>query len=251
MNCSTLRRNRLAADHPSTLPPLEARHLAECPVCSAWHGRLVRLEQRLPAVPVPACPVPPDLLAQIRTPSVRLAWASRPTGHRRNLQGGRQKLALAFSLAASLAIFAAGWWAWPHFPADRPVVAVADSYEKQRDIKIAGAPTPAARAGALADLADAWLAEASRKPDDPARLAVLAGHFERLVHEDLMHHVRQVSPGERRLLASGLLRRLGRVESEASRLAVEWQSRHAKSVASLHRIAASAREADRRLREFI
>ena len=248
MNCSTLRRNRLAADHPSTLPPLEARHLAECPACSSWHGRLVRLEQHLPSVPVPACPVPPDLLAQIRTPSLRLAGRVH---HPRNLQGGRQKLALAFSLAASLAIFAVGWWAWPQFPPARPVAAVADGYQKQLNAKIAGLTTPAARAGALADLADDWLAEARRKPDDSARLAVLAVYFERLVREDLMHHVHQVSPGERRLLAEGLIARLGHVESEASRLAVEWQGRHTNSVAALQRIAASARDAERRLRGFI
>jgi hypothetical protein len=248
MNCSTLRRNRLAADHPPTLPPEEATHLAGCPACSAWHGRLVRLERRLPSLPVPACPVPPDLLAQIRTSPLRPA---RHHAHPRNVQGGRQKLALAFSLAASLAVFAVGWWAWPQFPPGRPVVAAADGYPKQRDARIAGAPTPSARAGALVDLADDWLAEARRKADDPAGLAVLAGHFERLVTEDLMEHVRQVSPGERRLLASRLADRLGKVESEASRLAVEWRSGHATSVASLRRIAASAREADRRLRVFI
>ena len=247
MNCSTLRHNRLAADHPSPLP-LEASHLAECPACSAWHGRLVLLEQRLPSIPVPACPVPPDLLAQIRTPAVRLAGRAH---HPRNVQGGRQKLALAFSLAASLAVFAVGWWAWPHFPPARPVAVVADGYRKTVNDKIAGLTTPAARAGALAELADKWFAEASRKSDDPAGLAALAVDFERLVREDLMDHVGQVSPGERRDLASKLRLRLGHVESEASSLAVEWQSRNAKSVASLRRIAASAREADRRLQKFI
>lgn len=250
MNCSTLRRNLLAADHPSQPAPPEEGHLATCPACSTWHGRLVRLELRLSALPVPACPVPMDLLAQIRTPSVRFPGGIRPAGHPRDLQGGRQKLALAFSLAASLAIFAVGWWAWPRLQPDRPIAAVADTYQKQRDAKIARASTPAERAGALADLADDWLAEARLMPHDPARLAVLAGHFDRLVHEDLMHYVRQVSPGERRTLATNLVRRLGGVESEASRLAVEWRYRHTNSVASLQRIAASAREADRRLRLF-
>jgi hypothetical protein len=251
MNCSTLRRNLLAADHPSEPSPPEKGHLAACPVCSKWHGRLVRLERHLPALLVPACPVPLDLLAQIRTPSIRFPGRVRPAGHPRNLQGGRQKLALAFSLAASLAIFAVGWWAWPRVQPDRPIAAVSDTYQKQRDAKIDRASTPAERAGALADLADDWLAEARQKPHDSARLAVLAGHFERLVREDLMHYVLQVSPGERRILAKDLARRLGGLESEASRLAVEWQSHHANSVASLHRIAASAREADRRLRLFI
>jgi hypothetical protein len=251
MNCSTLRRNLLAADLPAQPSPPEEGHLAACPACSVWHSRLVRLERRLPALLVPACPVPPDLLAQILTPSIRFPGGVRPAGHPRNLQGGRQKLALAFSLAASLAIFAVGWWAWPRLEPHRPVAALADTYQKQRDAKIARASTPAERAGALADLADDWLAEARQKPHDSARLAVLAGHFEFLVREDLIKYVRQVSPGERRILALNLARRLGGVESEASRLAVEWQSRHANSVASLHRIAASAREADRRLRLFI
>jgi hypothetical protein len=251
MNCSTLRRNRLAADLPSTLPPAEARHLAACPACNAWHARLVRLEQRLPALPVPACPVPADLLAQIRTPALRLAGRHRPSSRPRNLQGGRQKLALAFSLAASLAIFAVGWWAWPQLPPDRPVVASNDAYQKKVYAQIVGVKSPAERAGRLADLADKWFAEARQKPDDPARLAVLAGDFDRLVHEDLILHVRQVAPGDQQRLAADLRRRLGHVESEAARLSVEWQSRHVKAVASLQRIAASAREADKRLRLFV
>ena len=251
MNCSTLRRNLLAAECPSQPSPSDEGHLAACPACSAWHGRLVRLERRLPAIPVPVCPVPQDLLSQLRSPSIRFPGAVRPFGHPRNPQGGRQKLALAFSLAASLSVFAVGWWAWPQLGADRPVAAVAESYQEKLDNKLANAFTPAARAGALADLAEDWLAEARQKPHDAARLAVLAGHFDRMVHGDLMNHVRQVSPGERHLLASKLALRLGGLESEASRLAVEWQYRHADSVVSLRRIAASAREADRRLRLLI
>ena len=250
MNCSTFRRNLLAIADPSTPATPEGSHLAACPGCSAWHRRLMRLEQHLPVLPVPACPVPSSLLAQIRSPGTRLASHPLPSAHPRNLQGGRQKLALAFSLAASLAIFAVGWWAWPHVQPDRPRPAVA-SYQSRLDSKLAGASKPSARAGALADLADDFLAEARQKPNDPARVAVLAGYFDRLVHEDLMLHLRQVSPGERPILASTLARRLGNVESEASRLASEWQSLHPKSVASLHRIAASAREADRRLRLFL
>jgi hypothetical protein len=194
--------------------------------------------------------VPADLLAHIRTPALRLAGRHRPASRPRNLQGGRQKLALAFSLAASLAIFAVGWWAWPQLPPARPVV-LAEGYTRERDARIAKAATPAARAGALADLADEWFAEARQKPDDPARLAVLAGRFDRLVHEDLMRQVRLVAPGEQQRLAADLRRRLGHVESEAARLSVEWQSRHVKAVASLQRIAASAREADKRLRLFV
>ena len=248
MNCSTFRRSLLATDQPSAPAPSEGSHLVACPSCSAWHRRLVRLEARLATLPVPACPVPPSLLAQIRTPALRIAVGTRPSGHRRDLQGGRQKLALAFSLAASLAVFALGWWAWPHLETTRPVASAADTYEALKRQKLEHATTPVERSEALVGLADDFLAEARRKPNDPARLAILAGYFDRLVHEDLMPQLRQVSPGERRLLASSLSRRLVSVESEASRLAVDWQSRHSQSAVSLHRIAASAREADRRLR---
>ena len=248
MNCSTFRRNLLATDYPSAPTPPEGSHFVACPACSAWHRRLVRLEQRLPNVPVPACPVPASLLAQIRTPALRLAGGTRLAGHRRNLQGGRQKLALAFSLAASLAVFALGWWAWPHLETTRPVASAADSLEVRIFSKIQHASTPVERAEALAGLAEEFLAEAIQKPNDPAMLAVLARDFERLVHEELMQHLRQVSPGERRNLALELSRRLGSIESKASRFAVVWQSRHSQSAAALLRIAASAREADRRLR---
>ncbi len=248
MNCSTFRRNLLAADHPSAPAPSDGSHLVACPVCSAWHRRLVRLEQQLPTLPIPACPVPPSLLAQIHLPALRIAAGSRPSGHRRNLQGGRRKLALAFSLAASLAIFALGLWAWPHLQTTRPVASVPDSYETGVSQKIEHASTPTQRAEALVGLADDYLAEAGQKPNDHARIDVLAKRFDRLVHEDLMRHLREVSPGERKILASALARRLGKVESEASRLAIAWQSSHPKSADALRRIATSARAADNRLR---
>ena len=246
MNCSTLRRNLLAADHPAAPSAVEAGHIASCAACRAWHGRLVHLEKRLPTLLVPACPVPSSLLGQIRSPTVRLA------SHPRDPQMGRQKLALAFSLAASLAVFSVGWWAWPRIQSDdHPATVVAESYQSRRDHELAHAKTPVERAGALTDLADDFLAEARRQANDPARLAVLAAHFDRLVREDLMDHVRRVSPGERGPLVTTLTRRLGSIESEASRLAADWQVRHASSAAALRRIAVSAREADRRLRAIV
>ena len=97
-------------------------------------------------------------------------------------------------------------------------------------------------------LADDFLAEASQKPNDHAGIDVLAKYFDRLVREDLRRYLDKVSPGERKILASTLAQRLGKVESEASRLAVAWQASHPKSADALQRIATSARAADRRLR---
>jgi hypothetical protein len=247
MNCSTLRRNLLSRECPEALGTAEARHLADCPGCRVWHRRLVRLEQLLPLVAVPPCPVPSSLLELRPGSAGRVLVPAPPSGRSRKLEGSRQKLALAFSLAASLAVFTLGWWAWPALPPQaRPVAA--DPYVTQRDQRVTRLATPSLRAAALADLADDFLAEVRLKGNDPARVGVLAGHFDRLVREDLFVQVQLVAPADRRAVASSLSRRLGQVESEASRLAVEWEKRHTRCVASLRRIAASAREADRKLR---
>src|SRR5262245_11527045 len=119
MNCDITRRRLLAAERPDAPDAAVRQHLAGCPSCRGLQRRVVEVEQSLPLLPVPPpsgpaatlqlvlrAPFEPSLPVPIQAPRPPSPWGPRTVG--------RQKVAVAFALAAALAVFAVGWWAWPH-----------------------------------------------------------------------------------------------------------------------------------------
>jgi hypothetical protein len=252
MSCAATRERLLGSEQPDRPAAEERRHLAGCPSCRAWHRRLVGLEQHIPLLPVPPSRPPAALFARILRPAGAPLLTPHPallSSFRPRREGARQKLALALALAASLALFAVGWWAWPHHaaPAARPALA---RYAERRDRALATARTPQHRVERLTDLADELLAEVRTHPDRPDRAAELASHFRQLVGHDLPWHAGQLPPADRRAALLSVADRLGKIESEASRLAADWRGQHAAVGASLRQIADAAREADSGLRRL-
>lgn len=260
MNCAAVRHTLLASERPDRPGPDESDHLRTCPACRDWLARLTRLEQQIRRLPAPDVPPPADLFAWIDQatadpPRLIVPLPSLRTPPPTRSEGARQKLALAFSLAATLALFTLGWWAWPHHtqpadPAGTPVAA-ADAYQLRRTQRLRQAHTPRERVGVVVDLADECLAEARLLGPRPDAVARLADQYDRLIEWDLVRLAADLPPADRPIVLAPLGERLRRTESEASRLAAEWDAPHAASAASVRRIATTARDADRRLRLLV
>jgi hypothetical protein len=245
MSCTTIRQRLLASERPDQPGAAEAAHLSRCPACRAWLHRLARLEEMLPQLPVPPSEPPAGLLEMLRAaplrPLVRPTLLPLYPVPRR--EGARQKLALAAALAAALALFALGWWALPHtVPPDAPPQ---DAFRTVVAGRLENARTPHERVAALARLSDELVAEACARPGD-ARLAELALHFRVVVMRDLPQHAREVPGTDRAAVLGPVASRLGRVESEVSRLAA--LALRPATATQLRRIAQAARDAERHLR---
>ncbi len=255
MSCISVRQRLLASERPDHPATAESRHLGSCADCRAWLRRLVHLEQRLSLVPVPPSVPPPALLAMLRSapddalvkPPALLS-AVRP-----RQEGGRLKLALAIALAASLLVFAIGWWAWPHMQEDNPSVSPAfprESYEEQVKKWLASAHTPAQRVNALVALADDCFKRARMNPDDPTSVQRQASHFHGVVKHDLPPHAHDVSPGERAVTLKDAANRLGQIKENATHLAAGWEREYPVAAKAMRQIAADARDAEWQLREM-
>lgn len=256
MNCETVRQRLLASERPDQPDRDESRHLAHCRACHIWLKRLVRLERELTRLPVPDCPVPVALLERIGTETPGKPLVRPPllpaSDRRRVREGGRQKLALAISLAATLALFTLAWWAWPpRDPAVQPLPGVAPTYSQLRDKRLREANTPGERVLALARLADDFLLQIRDLGNHPEQAASLAEDFHRLVQTDLFEQAQAVPVHQRPVLLLPLAARLRQANSEASRLAADWSRQFPRSVASVQRMADAAAEADRRLRLLV
>ena len=236
MNCCDIREQLLRLERPDRPGPALGEHVQRCAACHRWLRRLARLERALPRLPVDVPPPPPSLFAALEASGelVRPHLRLHPEGRK---EGGRRKLALASALAASLALFALGYWAWS---ALRPEPSLdAGAFRARIERRLAGAATPAKRAEALARLADDLLNETSA--DDAPQAERLAGQFEHLLEQALPFQA-----GELRGAAlAPVLARLSRLESRAARLAAAHAGRIAAAYA---RMAKAARKAEQRLR---
>jgi hypothetical protein len=263
MNCTTVQSRLLGAEQPARPAAAVREHLEQCPACRAWHRRLVQLEGQIPQLPVPPSEARGRLVRQFleagaadaagpppaREPAAP-AWArlrlalARPGAKERALR----KLALAFALAAALAAFALGWWAWPHQqpPVTPPGPDYLRALQGERDQRLARAHTARERVQALAALVDDLQARVREHVADADKLDVLAGFYAEVVQGDLVRHARDVPGAERVSLLHEVADRLKRAESEASRLEAEWTQ--TASARPLHDIATAARQGERSLR---
>jgi hypothetical protein len=256
MNCEQIQHCLLNCERPEQ-PPVEVRrHLARCADCRASQRRLVELEQRLPQLPVPPSAGREAFLARVRAgdlpapagSSVLSLWLRRDKPRK---ERGLRKLALAFSLAAALAVFALGWWAWPHNaggPAS-PMSPLA-TRQKERDRLLAQARSPRERVEKLAALADSLQKEARLlvRPADGEQLRVVARFYREVVRENLLDHARQLTADERPAVLKKVADGLIGVESQVLGLldGVPEDSR-----APLQDIALASRESHDQLREIL
>lgn len=253
MNCAIVQNRLLSCDRPD-LPPVDVKgHLVECPVCRAWHRRLVRMEQQLLELPVPPCltkqaflrglvaeppaavPEPPAVAPQI----VRL----RPPGPAPK-ERALQKVAVAFALAAAMLLFSVGLWVWHHTPQGSPDTLARQQYREELgrrlDERLAKAGTPRRAVEAMDELAELLQREAQdlARRDERERLAELSQFYAQVVREQLLPFARRLPATDRPDVLNPVVRRLSAAESELERLAAE-RSSHAES---LRAIAAAARD---------
>jgi hypothetical protein len=258
MSCEATRRQLLNAEHPDRPVPALRPHLAECASCRDWLFNLTEIESRVPYLHVsPSDSAKARLLKQLReTPlvpeSMRVVAPVLPFTPPK--ERGLRKLAVALSLAAAVVLLAVGLSVWPrHGARPEPVATVrVDTVNRMRELRdrrLAKAQTPREKVEVLAEFADDLL-QGVREPNSlPAleRLEMLAGLYEDTVGKELLTQASAVPPGEQRALLPRLASELGRIESEFSRLAAASGPDEA---APLRRIAAAARDSDRRLREI-
>jgi hypothetical protein len=164
---------------------------------------------------------------------------------------GRRKVAMAFALAAGLAFCALGMWAWTNRPAEgsrqhssTPTLA---QRTEQLQLRLVTARTPTERVQCLADMADEVLGEARTQLADAGRVDEVARFYAQLIGEHLLSHARAMPRAECAALLPGVAERLGRAESEASRLAVELDAQNRLAAASFRQIALAASDGNRRL----
>jgi len=261
MNCPTIRRRLLAQERPDQ-PDADLRaHLDACPACRAWQHRLLAVERQIPRLPVPPSQGKDRVLQAVRRPAEPSRTEApiatlRPTAWRPSLQErARQKLALAFALAASLLVFALCFWAWPRHP-DAPTGQPRDAYltklQQERDELLAANRTPRERVQLLAAMAKRlWLEARLLAHSDQDRLASLAHFYSDLVERDLLTQAREVPAKERKAVFEAVQRQLVQTESELSKQVQEELQMRAGTRAHLKAIAASSRQGYDRLEELL
>lgn len=246
MSCEAIQYQLLRCEDPFRTPPELVRHLTGCAACRAFRERLVDLEEGVRQLPVPASTGRARLLARLEegelpTPSPSGVRPSvwRPTPKER----AHQKLALALTLAASLAVFALGWAFWPHGTSGTP------EFRALVNERVTGAPTPTARAQVImtaARQAEADVLKAIKRRVN-ADVDDLAAYYVELVEEELPRRVEDLPAGERAAVVAGLVEQLERSESTLARSAAAMTSPRAE----LARMAEAARLGQDRLRALV
>jgi hypothetical protein len=255
MNCRTIQHELLLSESPDQPSEAVAAHLADCADCRAWQRRLVEAEQCIPLLLVPPSSRREQFLQQVRQGNVLPEPTIYPSelwlaNGRPPKERGLRKLAVALALAASLALFALGWWAWPHRSATVPTLDPLVVRQLDRDQRLAQAHTPNERVQVLAELADGLHREARQliHKADPEELRVLARFYREVVRDNLLEHARKLPRGERQVL-EGVADQLNDVESEFRRLLAD--EGEIPAAGPLQDIAQAAREGHDQLRELI
>jgi hypothetical protein len=245
MNCTAIQKRLLACEQPDFPPPEVREHLADCAECRSLQQRVVQLEQHINRLPVPPstgqAAFVRRFLAGEETPRPAVR---RPTP--RLTEKVRRKVAVAFALAASLAVFALGWWTWPQVEPTSPPVVERRSPSVHQELleKALAAHTPGERVQRLADLAEQWQAEAQTHQADAKRRDEAARFCVQVVRGHLLEQARQVPPEERQALLNAVALRVQKIESKASHLEKELEAQAPAAAASFGEIASVARDAD-------
>jgi hypothetical protein len=265
MNCARIQQTLLASERPDQPSAALQQHLAGCSACQAWHQRLVAAERDIPLLPVPSSAGRARFLQQLHDgespvvlepdrPAPRSIWLEphRPMAKERGLR----KMAVAFSLAAALALFALGFWAWPR--GDQPVVQpnpnAAELKERRnlRDQRLTTAQTSRERVEILADIAAKLHREllGLARSVDGERLAMLAKFYGEVVRDGLLFHAGQLPARERPALEA-VARLLNDTESELLRMLASDGAVTPAAAAPLREVAQSARFGHDQLRTLL
>lgn len=257
MNCTVIQRRLLAVERPEQ-PPAEIQgHLAQCPSCRLWQRRLIQMERLVSQLPVPPSTAKEQFLERMKDEGGRMnkTFLIHPSSfnlHPLKKERGLRKLSLAFTLAASLLVFALAWWSWPHDPVPPPNSAQYEQAKlEQRLSNSLFVDTPRERVVRLAKLADEIHGEASDLVDNSERLEQWSRFYSRIVGQDLIEQARQLTPQDRQAVLTDITLRLAKVESEAMRLATECKTAAPRSAAAFQRIALASRKGERDLRHLM
>jgi hypothetical protein len=260
MTCDVVQNRLLSCDRPD-LPPVDLKgHLVACPVCRAWHRRLVRVEQHIANLPVPLSETKQAFLQRLVAEPVRLEQPApavpqlvrySPRGPSRK-ERGLQKMAMAFALAAAMLLFAVGWWAWQRPAPGRPgpsevVQKLEDVLNSRLAVRLERSGTPLKGIENMAELADELHREAVARAEDSEQLDILARFYDKVVRGHLLTFARSL-PADQRPRLEGFARRLEETESDIARHAAAAAGAHAES---LQAIAVAARDTAHDLRQLV
>lgn len=259
MNCTVIQRRLLSAEQPEQPPSDIQSHLAQCPSCRAWQRRLVQMERLIVQLPVPDSTAKEQFLERIVGPrrgnAPRPAIAD-PALWRSTLapgpkERGLRKLSLAFAMAASLLVFALAWWSWPHDPVAGPdLLQVEQTRLDQRLGSSLRLDTPKERVLRLAKLAEEVHSEARGLAEHSDQLEQRALFYKRVVGQHLLEQAQQLSREERPIVLKEIAKRLGNMESEASRFAATLHRASPRSAAAFQQIALISRQGEKELRDL-
>lgn len=253
MNCDAARRRLLAEEQPDRPSNEDARrHLTGCPACCCWGRRLAQVEQQIPLLSVPPSAAKEAFLRRFRGtagPVVRRALLPWPTSVK---ERGLQKLSVAVAIAAVLAVFTLAWWSWPPGPPTpmqpEPAWVVQIRHERDRIAVLPAARERVERLDALAtDLKDR--ARTLTRAGDAEGLAHVAAIYTDLMAIDLPADAGALPAEDRQTVLSGVAERLGRAESEFSRLG--YEKRDAPTARPLQDLALAARDGGRRIQALL
>jgi hypothetical protein len=169
---------------------------------------------------------------------------TRPSPWRLSLKERAQhKVALALTLAATLALFTFGWGIWPH-----SVPSVKDKRQEHGQlVKASNSPREKVQKvmAFVQRLEGDVLAAVAQEPD--ADVEHLAAFYVELVEVDLLQRASALTAAERAVVVPVLLEQMQRSESRLARICAEM----AEPPAELLRMAAAARLGQTRLRGLI
>jgi hypothetical protein len=261
VNCTVIQRRLLSLEQPEQ-PPAEIKsHLAQCPSCRTWQRRLVQMERQVPLLPIPPSTMKEQFVQRfLGTPSgesARRTIADPTTLSHYNLAPGPKeralrKVSLAFALAASLLVFALGWWSWPHHPPSPSGLAQHEQarLEERLTSSLRG-DTPEERVLRLAQLVEELHGEAPSLVDNSEKLELWSQFYVRIVGEHLIEQARQLPAEDRPAIVEKVAQSLSNTESTASRFAAKLKNATPRSAASFDRIALASRKGERDLRALL
>jgi hypothetical protein len=257
VNCTVIQRRLLAAERPEQPSAEIQNHLAQCASCRLWQRRLIQMERLIAQLPVPASMAKEQFLETMKGEGKRmnkpiLVHPSSFTLHPFKKERGLRKLSVAFTLAASLLVFALAWWSWPHNPVPPPESRqyIRAKLEERLSSSL-GVNTPKERVVRLAKLADEIHGEALALVGNSERLEQWSQFYSRVVGQHLIEQARQLMPEDRQAVLTDITLRLAKAESGATRLATQYETSSPRSSAAFHQIALVSQKGERDLRQLI